>query len=115
MYVAGVPWVLSVTHPPRTIIPHNICLRRQKKDEGLFLGVKWEDPKITKGQAIPVVYLARVKPEKTPGMGPQQAGAFVIHMFCQPQGIRGVERNPAYIKTNSEDVSSSFCEIRIVV
>lgn len=98
------------------IIPPNICLRRKKKkDEGLFLGVKWEDPKITKCQAITVVYLARVKPEKSPGTGPQQAGAFVIRMFCQPQGTRAVDRNPAYMKTDSEDVSSSFCAIRIVV
>lgn len=95
--------------------PPHLSEKEEEERRGAVFRGKWEDPKITKRQAITVVYLARVKPEKTPGVGPQQAGAFVIHMFCQPQGTRAVERYPAYIKTNSEDVSISFCEIRIMV
>lgn len=81
------------------IIPPNICLRRKKKkDEGLFLGVKWEDPKITKRQAITVIYLARVKPEKTPRhgataprLGHLQSTCFANHKELEPgNGIQPI-------------------------
>ena len=49
-----------------------------------------------------------VKPEEAQGTRTPFSGAVLIHMFCQPQGARWMEWNPAYIKTSSEDVSSSF-------
>lgn len=56
-----------------------------------------------------------VKPEETLDMETQQHRAVVIHVFCQPQVIRWVEQNPAYLKTDFMDVPSSFYETKILV